>query len=158
MEKYSELKIAVATILLLGIFSYIHLFVQLVDAYSIERNPIMTISVNDKYIYQAKVIRWIDGDTVELSADLGFRIYKVDRFRLLDVDTPERGQDGFTESVQLVNSLAPENSIVIIKSYKMEKYGRWLAEVYTLEQWAQDENQESINDVLKKKGWIYKRD
>ena len=41
--------------------------------------------------YPAKIKRVIDGDTIDLVIDLGFRISTVQRIRLIDVDTPERG-------------------------------------------------------------------
>ena len=41
------------------------------------------------WTYQAKCIRVIDGDTLEMLVDLGFRVHYRVRIRLSDVDTPE---------------------------------------------------------------------
>lgn len=42
------------------------------------------------YTYAADVLRVIDGDTLEVRVDLGFRVYVVERIRLRGVDAPER--------------------------------------------------------------------
>ena len=41
------------------------------------------------YNYKAKVVRVVDGDTVDLKVDLGFHISANERFRIKDIDTPE---------------------------------------------------------------------
>ena len=42
------------------------------------------------YVYRAKILRIIDGDTVDIDLDLGFGvIYAKQRVRLLGIDTPE---------------------------------------------------------------------
>ena len=78
------------------------------------------------YVYQAKVARWVDGDTVDLDVDLGFKMRTMQRFRLIGIDTPERGQPGYTEARQLAESLMPSDSPVLFESMKSDKYGRWL--------------------------------
>jgi micrococcal nuclease len=86
------------------------------------------------YEYSAQVVRWVDGDTVDLRVDLGFHTFIETRFRLYGIDTPERGQKNHDEATALCNSLAPVGSKVVLKSHKLsaieeDKYGRWLAEV-----------------------------
>jgi micrococcal nuclease len=84
------------------------------------------------YVFNAKVIRWVDGDTVDLDVDLGFRFRANMRFRLLGVDTPERGQVNYTKASDLSKSLAPVDKTVLIqtvKDEKADKYGRYLVTV-----------------------------
>lgn len=78
------------------------------------------------YIYKATVERWIDGDTVELVVDLGFRMTYRDHFRLFGIDTPERGRPGSAEAKARANELAPPGTIVSASTSKSDKYGRWL--------------------------------
>lgn len=78
------------------------------------------------YQYNATVNRWIDGDTVELTVDLGFHLTYRDHFRLSGVDTPERGRPGFKEATAFCERLAPAGSEVIAVTTKGDKYGRWL--------------------------------
>lgn len=85
------------------------------------------------YYYKATVIRWVDGDTVWLEVDLGFRMKTINDFRLYCVDTPERGQPGWAEATAFVQKAAPPGTVVQIETYKdPDKYGRWLAEVIPL--------------------------
>jgi len=41
------------------------------------------------YTYKAKVIRWIDGDTLQVEIDLGFYVQTVQKIRLARIDAPE---------------------------------------------------------------------
>ena len=41
------------------------------------------------YTYAARLVRVVDGDTVDLDIDLGFHITVRERFRLAGIDTPE---------------------------------------------------------------------
>ena len=80
------------------------------------------------YVYRATVTRWVDGDTVDLRVDLGFKMWAETRFRLYGIDTPERGQQGWAEATAAAKQMAPEGSSVMVTSYKdADKYGRWLA-------------------------------
>jgi micrococcal nuclease len=79
------------------------------------------------YEYNAKVVRWIDGDTVELTVDLGFHLTKTDHFRLDGIDTPERGKPGYKEATARAMSLAPVGTEVHTVTSKADKYGRYLA-------------------------------
>lgn len=81
------------------------------------------------YEYKAAVERWVDGDTVELTVDLGFHMTMRDHFRLLGIDTPERGRPGAAEAKARSNELAPVDTLVTIVTTKADKYGRWLADV-----------------------------
>lgn len=83
------------------------------------------------YNYNAEVVRWVDGDTVELDVDLGFHLRYKDHFRLLGVDTAERGRPLAAEGKALSISLAPAGASVTINTTKGDKYGRWLTTVTT---------------------------
>lgn len=82
------------------------------------------------YQYSATVIRWVDGDTVDLRVDLGFKMWAETRFRLLGIDTPERGQANWAEARKFAESLAPAGHAVKIATKRDgDKYGRWLVEI-----------------------------
>jgi len=78
------------------------------------------------YEYHATVNRWVDGDTVELTVDLGFHLTFRDHFRLAGIDTPERGRPGATAATTRANELAPVGAQVLARTSKGDKYGRWL--------------------------------
>ena len=80
------------------------------------------------YQYKAKVLNVVDGDTIDVSVDLGLQIYSLQRIRLYGIDTPERGQPGFLEASDRLKYLILDKN-VIIKTYKVSKYGQYLGEI-----------------------------
>lgn len=105
------------------------------------------------YCYHAKVLRVVDGDTIEVELDLGLRVYRVERLRLLRVDTPElRGGTAASKSEAqvakqfVVDWCAERAGQVVVETFKGDSFGRWLAEV-------QDVDGESLNDALRAEGW-----
>jgi len=92
-----------------------------------------------EYVYKATVTRVIDGDTFEAEVDLGFYVMVVLRFRLANIDTPEIYRPSGEEELQHGREAKDfvENLIlgeeVHIKSYKTGLYGRWIGNVWTLD-------------------------
>lgn len=85
-----------------------------------------------QYHYAARVVRWVDGDTVDVVVDLGFKVYSAQRLRLLGIDTPERGQTGYREATAFAESHCPIDSVVTINTSKgTGKFGRYLAKIET---------------------------
>ncbi|MCB9758362.1 MAG: thermonuclease family protein [Alphaproteobacteria bacterium] len=84
------------------------------------------------YEYQAKVDRIIDGDTIDLLVDLGFYTSTLMRVRLRGVDAPEvRGverPEGLL-STAFVNEQIPAGTKVLIRTYKIGKFGRYIADI-----------------------------
>ena len=86
------------------------------------------------YNYKATVKKIVDGDTIDVVIDLGFKIYAEHRLRLARINTPElKAKD---ESVRASAIKAKEfvsnlllNKEVIITTSKTDIYGRYLAEV-----------------------------
>lgn len=97
--------------------------------------------------YQATAIGIVDGDTFdvetileEVTVDYGFRIREYrkkffeQRVRLYGIDTPERGDPGFTEATEALRFLVmgfETIPLTIVTSKPHDKYGRWLATVST---------------------------
>lgn len=93
------------------------------------------------YSYEAHVNRVIDGDTVELDIDLGFRamLHNI-KCRLIGIDTPEsRGKKkceaGLYAKAVVTDELTGKT--VRIRSYKddvvdvnSDSFGRWLVRIY----------------------------
>ena len=89
------------------------------------------------HTYLAKVVRWVDGDTVDMEVDLGFRISTLQRFRILNVDTPERGEEGYLRAKGIAEVNYPVDSVVRVSTHKppgTDKYGRYLVELPLLAQ------------------------
>lgn len=89
------------------------------------------------YEYRCKILRIVDGDTVDVDIDLGFGVWMhKERVRLLGIDTPESRTRDLVEkqfglaSKQFVKDLMPIGSQQIIKTEKDKtgKFGRILGD------------------------------
>lgn len=103
----------------------------------------------EPYVYKAKVEKIIDGDTIEVTIDLGFLLTTRRRLRLLRVNTAEiHAQDQFVRNKaneakeRMTELLTGQN--ILIRTEKADSFGRFLAEV-----WLNDLN---VNDWLLKEG------
>lgn len=95
--------------------------------------------MKNEYVYVAKVNRVVDGDTLEVLIDLGFKIGLMEMVRIYGINTPELHSQDPSERLRAQAARADAQSIldmvggsVTIRSHKggAEKYGRWLAEVF----------------------------
>jgi micrococcal nuclease len=99
-----------------------------------------------QYRYKAQVVKWVDGDTVDMLVDLGFYHFVKTRFRLYGIDTPERGDALWGEATTFAELMAPEGTEVVIDVYKSaDKYGRWLVNIFVEGQ--------SVNESLVSSGF-----
>lgn len=117
------------------------------------------------YNYKAKVLRIIDGDTIDISVDLGFGIFKNLRARLWGINAPELARtktntEQYLKALQAkiyledwIKTNTVDNKIIICshdgKALKQEKYGRWLVEVYPVNRTTETK---SLNDMLLSEG------
>ena len=83
------------------------------------------------YQYIAKLIRVIDGDTVDALVDLGFDVWVKKRIRLYGINTPEtRTRDleekkaGIAAKERLETLISECDGIFILESHGVGKYGR----------------------------------
>ena len=84
------------------------------------------------FTFSATVVRVVDGDTMDLLFDLGFRIQRLERVRLADVNTPEvRGADKARGKLAKarVQALCPVGSVVKVQTGKAGKFNRYVAHV-----------------------------
>ena len=89
------------------------------------------------YEYKCKVVRVVDGDTVDVDIDLGFGMtYKKQRVRMLGIDTPEsRTRDlvekkfGKASKAHLKEILERPFDIELV-SHDKGKFGRILGELF----------------------------
>tara|TARA_B100000424_G_scaffold266744_2_gene258400 strand:- start:251 stop:598 length:348 start_codon:yes stop_codon:yes gene_type:complete len=103
---------------------------------------------NTPYWYNAKIVRIIDADTLELDIDLGLHVTRREVVRLNRVDAWEiRGVEKKLgdKAKQFVREKMPIGSTVAINTFmdKTGKYGRLLVDIYL-------PGGECLNDVLVK--------
>ena len=91
------------------------------------------------YEYKCKIVRVVDGDTIDVDIDLGFGIWiHKERIRLMGIDTPEsRTRDAEEKKAGLyaksvVQAFLPVGSMQTLKtvSDKTGKFGRILGELF----------------------------
>lgn len=115
----------------------------------------------DPYIYRVKkVIKVVDGDTIDASIDLGFDISLEKRIRLSGVDTPESRTTDLKEKALglevkewLKHKLEGAKDILIKTQLpdSTEKYGRILGNLYINNE-ALSLNQQMIDEGY---CWVY---
>ena len=107
--------------------------------------------VFDLYFYWGTIVSVYDADTITALLDIGFNFsYKI-KLRLWGINTPEiktkddRERKFGEEARKFVEQLVL-NKWLRIKTYKSEKYGRYLADVYL-------EDDTLLNELLIEKGF-----
>ena len=104
--------------------------------------------------YKAEVVRWLDGDTVELVVDLGQNTLVRGKYRLARVDAPEtamrRGgtaeekRAGLALKAELMARFPPGEEL-FISTVKAGKYGRYVVEIHL-------EGGDTLSDLLLREG------
>ena len=111
-----------------------------------------------------KIVKVLDGDTIDVLIDLGFDLYKKERVRIAGVDTPEKRTRDLEEKAlgidatnwlkeQLENTIQGNDELTIRTELKggVGKYGRLLGWLYV------GDNTKSINEQMISQGyaWAY---
>jgi endonuclease YncB( thermonuclease family) len=86
--------------------------------------------INPNYLYKASIKRVIDGDTLLLDIDLGFQVIKEQRVRLNQIDAPELKTKKGVEASEYLKELASRLETVIVKTNKIDMYGRYLGDIF----------------------------
>ena len=88
------------------------------------------------FIYKAKVIKIVDGDTIDVMLDMGFSSFQKGRVRLLGIDTPEsRTRDKVEKKYglaakQFLVDWVEKYPYILVESSKKGKFGRILGRLY----------------------------
>lgn len=108
------------------------------------------------YQYKAQVERVVDGDTMDVVIDLGFKITTHQRIRLAKINTPEtynvkknseEYKKGMASKEHVVQRLADNNNEITIETDKdTGKYGRYIGLIILAD------SETSLNDELVEKG------
>ncbi len=111
-----------------------------------------------------KIVKVLDGDTIDVLIDLGFDLYKKERVRVAGVDTPEKRTRDLEEKElgidatnwlkdKLEGAIAGEDDLIIRTELVggMGKYGRLLGWLYV------GEDTISLNEQMITEGyaWAY---
>lgn len=108
------------------------------------------------YQYKARVERIVDGDTIDVVIDLGFKITTNQRIRLAGINTPEtynvkkdseEYKKGMLSKQFVEQRLSANNNEIMIETDKYTgKYGRYIGTIFLAD------SSTSLNDELAEKG------
>ena len=123
---------------------------------------------NRKSCYNFRVIeinRVLDGDTIDVTIDLGFDLYKKERVRIAGVDTPEKRTRDLEEKAlgidatnwmkkQLEGAIDGDDDLIIRTELVggMGKYGRLLGWLYI------GDAETSLNEIMIEEGYAWEYD
>jgi micrococcal nuclease len=105
------------------------------------------------YEYRVKIVKIIDGDTVDVDIDLGFGVWMhKERVRLFGIDTPESRTSDLEEkkyglaAKKFLTGMLDDEGGIILKTHKDKtgKFGRILGELWRTTNYAD----QSINNYM----------
>ena len=112
-----------------------------------------------------EINRVVDGDTIDVTIDLGFDLYKKERVRVAGIDTPEKRTRDLEEKAlgidatnylkkKLEDTIAGDDELTIRTELKggMGKYGRLLGWLYI------GEDNVSLNEQMITEGYAWEYD
>ena len=112
-----------------------------------------------------KIVKVLDGDTIDVTIDLGFDLYKKERVRIAGVDTPEKRTRDLEEKAlgidatnwlkeKLTETIKGDEELTIRTELKggVGKYGRLLGWLYV------GESNISLNELMIEEGYAWEYD
>ena len=112
-----------------------------------------------------KIVKVLDGDTIDVTIDLGFDLYKKERVRIAGVDTPEKRTRDLEEKAlgidatnwlkeKLTETIKGDEELTIRTELKggVGKYGRLLGWLYV------GESNISLNEQMITEGYAWEYD
>ena len=89
------------------------------------------VAVGVAYRYNATILGVVDGDTFDAMVDLGFGVFRKERFRVYGINAPERGKLGWDRAKEDLSNLLAGKSTKRIATFRdhRDKYGRYVADV-----------------------------
>jgi len=113
----------------------------------------------DPWIYNARLIKGVDGDTADAWMDLGFNTQVKKRIRFMGVDTwesrtrnLEEKKLGLKAKAYTLEMLSRNDGKFTVKSHGVGKYGRLLGEIFI------EGEDKSLNQLLIDNGHAYEYD
>jgi micrococcal nuclease len=82
------------------------------------------------YSYKAVIEEIIDGDTINVSIDIGFENYTQQKIRLRGINAEDIYSDKGRKARDFIVSRLEPCDFIIIRTYWRDKYNRFLADIY----------------------------
>jgi hypothetical protein len=82
------------------------------------------------YTYKAYLEKVVDGDTLRVVLDLGFKIQHREILRLSKINAPESKTSAGQESLEGLKEILKNAPFLIVKTNQIDIYGRYIADVF----------------------------
>ncbi|MBL6664738.1 MAG: thermonuclease family protein [Rickettsiales bacterium] len=82
------------------------------------------------HTYKAYVDKVVDGDTLNVTLDLGFNIKHKEIIRLAKINAPEKDSQAGEQATKKLQEILRNTEFVIIKTHKTDIYGRYIGDVF----------------------------
>jgi micrococcal nuclease len=82
------------------------------------------------FTYFATLGRVIDGDTIDVTLDLGLKVFKGERLRLARINAPDLPLDAKAAATATLAGLLVGAAELKVETVKPDPYGRWVSEVW----------------------------
>ena len=80
--------------------------------------------------YKAYLDRVVDGDTIRVTIDLGFKTFHNEIIRLKGIDSAEIDSEAGKESARALTQILDKIPFLVVKTIKVDIYGRFVADVF----------------------------
>ena len=105
-------------------------FIESIKTGSGYEKKFISATKKDIYTYKAYIIKIIDGDTMWLNIDLGFKTWIYHKIRLRGIETAELGTKPGQDVLQYAKTALKGIPFVVVKSHGRDKFDRYLMDVY----------------------------
>jgi endonuclease YncB( thermonuclease family) len=100
------------------------------EAFGLKKSSATTKEI---YTYKAILDRVVDGDTIKVTLDLGFKIRHQEILRLAKINAPEASTSAGKKATKALEDILKDVPFLIIKTNKTDIYGRYIADVFLAE-------------------------
>ncbi len=110
------------------------------------------------YEYEIKVLRVVDGDTIDAQVDLGFKVHHNIRIRLYGINAPEARTRDLEEkkrgkaATARVEEIIQKADKIILKSHGIGKFGRCLGEITIINFEDKEDKKQNLTETLLAEG------
>ena len=119
-----------------------------------DSKTILKRPTDNSYLYKAKILEVIDGDTLVLNIDLGFQLWKQQRVRLAQLNCPEKFTKKGQESFKFLRSKSTTLDTILIQTKKIDIYGRYIAHVFYPKESGNDSGKHDFDEIFKSGNYL----
>ncbi len=91
------------------------------------------VNTKQMYTYKAILDRVVDGDTIQVTLDLGFKIRHQEILRLAKISAAEAGTSEGQKATKALKEILKDAPFLVVKTNKTDIYGRYIADVFLAE-------------------------